>query len=649
MNVDITGIQPSSQLTLQLHMVEDPLPYGTSLAIATECGNGRRTMHRAEAKGDLQYNVTLNTEQVNKANKIMLCHVLSSKGLAAISYLDRWQLEHPSVMRRVSMYTGDYAQEIRTEARTLKTQPSRTAFQVDVSVLPEHGTVNDTDTNNLKAELKARICAYNAICKEENNNMKSLYNAVIEEYKMFKSNLHLPIVEVSLVRGQARYDVNEIDDAESAGTHCKLMVYDAVPQFLHLVPRSAYFAYACNANKQQCMGQKPESIEESCRKVMYDGVEMLQLLEDTSTNDHDRTYCAMTRITDNIIKEHVTMWNAKCTNGTAHGQRSKASIGSTLIDDLWTSLLTDCEKPTKTVVHMYRGFMPLTHGDYGPLSRYDPYVLDECFVRMGDSNKSRRSTSGVHYRKCSTDSYFNYDCETLSAKCAAQERSRAEIVSQVLNIPSDLQRQLIDEACADKRSFLNFILPITTLATFPVQALVQCETPLGCHVTHCRMSPGENWHACETTRDIYADGVALRQDCKSVIKQAIDVYKEKHPTCPINQTTDKLLSTVHGLYDNAMLRVQDCTVPEKTSNDFDFYRKFDSLYFWPRNETGLTRMVPTEDMYCETDDTFEDVISYAVKEPSRLLHCDIPDVTDYQNNVMQCFAKRMQFMCPSIR
>lgn len=621
-----------------------------NIAIITESNSGEtRNVHPTDPQSNIETDGSIvlkvnidDPTTIIAADKITLCAMLKSGGIVSQAYLFKDHLCNHMVRRVVDLYTMNYDKRIRDDVNEtimgkFNKDADRKAQQL-MAVSIRLSTPNlildgdqkpHFDMDYLKLDIKEHgktIENETAVMLELDHDIK---DAVIR--RMGRSNL--PMVEVVLLRAPQQLYVEDGLDKDGCA-----VIKSKVPNE-YCVPRSAYFSLAIGntivtpSGKKTSVKHPPTNI--TTTPIQQRALDVLELVNLASRD----LPSAIAKLGPEMPSMHEML--LRCNNSfQEHSMKAKRGLGKTgispahvlandMVDCLWADLFTNpnscyLSNVSEMTADFFAFFMPLNHGEYGPSSHGDPYQLDQSFIPNKD---------GSGGKLVSTELFFNSDCETLSSRCLSHWRAQRQALQEYTNNTTKLESIV---ASMDRVQFMAFMLEMVTMATFPVQALIQCESKMGEHVTHCRCMPCESWNKPNGVMcDIYNDGISLIKDCKRVISIAIGTFAESNT--PLIETesinVDQLLEKVHALYGHKHVRVQDCTVACKTPNSFGFLTKLEGFYPYVHCESRVKHFAPSNDLKNKSHRCFKKMIEDGVLNPDLLF---VPcDSLKTQNHVQQ--------------
>ncbi|MBU62499.1 MAG: hypothetical protein CMI26_08355 [Opitutae bacterium] len=650
----------------------EQLPSGLHYAVVTERG-GRRCVHRAVSASSAietgspattmhQQEVSLPIDEIAaEGTQIMLC-VINEKtgGLSSMVRLDPDHLlMHPGAVERdVCMYTCDYVNEIETMVRPNDHATRAAQRLVDLRVTTKSEATTATTTTavtaakDLYGKVKARVYSYNAACEAETKCLLKLHKAMSEKLKRHRGGQ--PLVELVDMRGPVMQKATLVNE----GTVIRVSDdNDSAPAPLdYFVPRSLYFSYVYNAPSAL-------STEFDTMERFHDGGPLLRALDNVSmTRNADELLLTLDAEVPNAFdRAEIKEWNARTidvattaavsTTG-AEGRAAAAAMvrGRSLMRDIKDVVIDGKGDAVAhaAVQEFFDSFQPLSHGDYDALSLEDPYCNDKCFLPRSRDSESLLPLKPL--MEVDRETYYNLDCETEAGRCAARECMLHQAVRGCLHCRAGEGERGSESSSS---CFVNTVLSLATLATFPVQGLVQCSTRSGGHVVHGRFAPQESWAASSssspssstTMKGAYHEGLAVRSECRELLQSIIDDnHHSSFSPSSSKRSADDILSTVQALYRHKAARVQDCTVSEKTSNGFAFYDKLRGIYFC-RADGTLQRTVPTQRALRCGRASFQSTLDAMVEDPARcVVDCDSEEVRDLVQCNVKAFRDRVGAM-----
>lgn len=661
--------ESSNTFEYELKVGSGPLDY-LSLAIATERHSGQtREIHRAIPTLDTngKYSDTLkvtieDADAIHCANKITLCALLPSGGITAQAYLLKDHVTNDRVIRIVQLYTCDYDVRIQEgirdtisgifdhgEAEKLLSVEMRAVRVATATAATAAAMVGDQDAtepiDSIHERVREGLERHNKIVIEETEAMLKIDQDVKREVIYTMSHIGSPLVEVVYLRAPQQLVMDNRHQLHGK----EYILIKSVTPHEHCVIRSAYFTVAIGNTVLAPVQQYDKCYLDVLNKR---AMEILNLVNTASVNlaQAKRQVPAERRTTHNALDTYVqstrnahaddTTWFSRLT-----GLASSGAEPMHLVDYLWIDLMTtpgslsysDMSVQTR---NFFALFMPLTHGDFGPTSPHDPYHLDQSYL------PSKGKLVGM-------EDFFNADCETLSARCLSYWRAQRDLVDVCM-----AQNDKIDHfvSGADKIRFMTFVLQIMSLAMYPCTGLIQCTTDLGEHVTHCSFSPMKSWNTEDgKLRDMYTDGIQLREDCEKLIDTAMKKFNEQaqavgghqqHASLLITTSASELFAKIRELFQRKDVRVQDCTVPCKTPNSFGFYTKLVGLYPYVHKEGRVQHFAP--DMLVDENKScrdFKQMLEACIANPDKLfVDCGLGASGEHVAELSRCQRLRLSEM-----
>ena len=613
--------------TMKYSLTVTPRLDNLGIAIATENNFGSRTIHRArdaalgedeeDCDGVHHMVVEIASDVVANADKLTVCAMLPSGGITAQAYLLKSHMLDRRVHRSVQMYTLDYDRRITADVRECmdghfnQDAPRSAEKLVLVGVRLSNDDGAHLECGSLD-RLEEELNEYNDLVTRETQELRKLDCDTKDQIDQRLSDPQCPAVEIVLLRGPQR--MRRVHSTVECDGNVEFRVEPSrVCPCEYLVPRSAYLSVAINntlltpaesraANvvpqgadpNQTSVGGEERSAEygDKIKDAMVKGRDVLDLVnlaalrpeealgnvKETRLNTRDMLKRWIEACTQSHAKESsgISAWLGKLTGADPKSMN--------LCDCLWNDLFmaNECsrDKMSPQSRHFFAYFMPLAHGDFGPTSDKDPYRLDQSFIPAANGRTGKVVDS---------EFFFNTDCEVLSSHCLSLWRAQHEAVSAYLSQPD-----LLESVCTDKETFVTFMLSLVTVAIFPTNGLIQCNTRAGEHVVHCRCAPQESWNAATEggkLAEFYKEGVQLRHKCEEVMGLAIERYNGAHEK--VRSNVRQIVNSAHALYGHADVRVQDCTVACKTPNSFAFLSTLIAFYPYTYKDHAVYRFAPS--------------------------------------------------------
>lgn len=629
-------------MTAAKFCIQSSIPLGKlNLAIvASGSVPGERKTFFAEESSKQLFHVTIPLDVLRSSSKLMQCLLLPHGSIASHAYLVKNHLLDPRICRKIDMYTFDYAVTVDREVEDIASHASdrkHTSQKLVTLIISRDDSERESQCDDkiiktLQDKIQQELNLINCERERGANAMQNLHRGVAEAVKVATANE--PQIEVVMMAENWRcgpFDVKLLSEKEKWMNKSLMIVQEGVP-LDYLVARSAYLSTAVAASVIDAQSQAHRE------KVMSRSGELFDLCNLAST-DMVQAASSLPKLQYHTKTVLMETFNANCTGGKQ----------KPLLDALFEDLCC-CkeERVSDTTQNFYTNFGPFTHGIFNEKSKSDPYRSDLTFIPSfteGTCGDARSLSVG---KEVATENFENPDCEVLSAKCLAYFLAECEAARAWEESP-----ELIPK-CTDRKGLLKLVLSLGDMAAYPIHALGHVLTHEGDHVVHVRFAPNEEWKASKipAVQHAYTEAQKIKERCTCLIGQLLQKYNDQRQSekdddhLVTNLDAASLIKKVERCYSidtTGRCRVQDCTVANKTENDFGFLDTLLGIYMYKQESGCLCHFAPQR--VC--GNSFHKQIESVAENPDLFIKLETKDVDENVVQLTDSF-KRYLKLCKCI-